>query len=413
MGGSGWSSSINYGIQSANERGRTARNDNPNPSASNLHEFPLMTGEHPHIPILNLEAQHKRLRPEILSALEDVYDSMAYIQGRHVGAFEEQFAAAHGIAHAAGCSNGTTALSLALEAAGIGPGDEVITVAYTFIATAESILHLGATPVFVDIEPGTYNIDPDLVRQAITPRTKAIVPVHIYGTPCEMESLQQIANEHDLAIVEDCAQAHLAKFEGKAVGTFGQAGSFSFYPGKNLGACGDAGLVVSEDADTINRVKKLLDHGRETKYLHDIVGYNRRMDAMQAAVLGVKLRHLEEWTARRRENAGIYDSHLKPAGFQVIEPPVNVDPVYHLYVIQVSNRDEVAKALKAGNIGFGVHYPTPLHLQPSMTHLGYERGALPVTEQISDRVISLPMCAELTREQIERVCDVVIRFAQP
>ena len=372
-----------------------------------------MTGDLPPIPILNLEAQHKRLRTEILSALEDVYDSMAYIQGRHVGVFEEQFAAAHGIAHAAGCSNGTTALSLALEAAGIGPGDEVITVAYTFIATAESILHLGATPIFVDIEPGTYNIDPDLVRQAITPRTKAIVPVHIYGTPCEMGALQDIAREHELLLVEDCAQAHLAKYDGKAVGTFGQVGSFSFYPGKNLGACGDAGLVVSEDDDTIIRVKKLLDHGRETKYLHDIVGYNRRMDAMQAAILGVKLRYLEEWTARRKENAAVYDSHLKPVGFQVIEPPANVVPVYHLYVIQVSNRDELAEALKANKIGFGVHYPIPLHLQPSLAQLGYERGALPVTEHVSDRVINLPMCAELTREQIDRVCDVVIKHGRP
>ena len=324
-----------------------------------------------------------------------------------------RFAAAHGVKYAAGCSNGTTALSLALEAAGIGPGDEVITVSYTFIATAESILHLGATPVFVDVEPGTYNIDPNLVRQAITPRTKAIVPVHIYGTPCEMGALQNVAQEHDLLMIEDCAQAHLAKYDGMAVGTFGQVGSFSFYPGKNLGACGDAGCVVSEDEDTIARVKKLLDHGRETKYLHDIVGYNRRMDAMQAAILGVKLRYLEEWTSSRRKNAATYDSLLKPAGFQVIEPPDNVSPVYHLYVIQVSNRDETAEALKANNIGFGVHYPTPLHLQPSLEHLGYKHGALPVTENVSDRVISLPMCAELTRDEIERVCKVILKYSRP
>ena len=367
----------------------------------------------PPIPVLNLKAQHERLRSEILGALEDVYDSMAYIQGRHAGAFEEQFADSHGVKYVAGCSNGTTALSLALEAAGVEPGDEVITVAYTFIATAESILHLGATPVFVDIEPGTYNIDPNLVRQAITSRTKAIVPVHIYGTPCNMGAMQDIAREQDLLMVEDCAQAHLAKYEGNAVGTFGQAGSFSFYPGKNLGACGDAGCVVSEDADTIARIKKLLDHGRETKYLHDIVGYNRRMDAMQAAILGVKLRYLEEWTSRRRENAAFYDSVLKAAGFQVIEPPDNVDPVYHLYVIQVSNRGETEAALRANNIGYGVHYPTPLHLQPSLAHLGYQRGALPMTENVSDRVISLPMCAELTRTEIERVCDIVLEFSRP
>ena len=263
-----------------------------------------MNAASPRIPIVNVEAQHQKLRPEILRALRDVFDSRAYVQGPHVQAFETAFASEHGAAHAAGCSNGTAALSLALEAAGVGPGDEVITTSYTFVATAESILHLGATPVFVDIEPGTYNMDPSLVRQAVTQRTKAIVPVHLYGTPCAMDELREIANENDAVIVEDCAQAHLAKFEGQAVGTFGRAGSFSFYPGKNLGACGDAGMVVSEDENTISRVKKLLDHGRETKYLHDIVGYNRRMDAMQAAILGVKLRYLEEWTSRRRRKRG-------------------------------------------------------------------------------------------------------------
>ena len=365
------------------------------------------------IPILNLKAQHKRLRLEVLGAVETVYDSMSYIQGPHVKEFENEFASAHGAKHAAGCSNGTTALSLALEAAGIGPGDEVITVSYTFIATAEAIIQLGATPVFVDIEPGTYNMDPSIVRQAVTQRTKAIVPVHIYGTPCSMDVLEEIATKHELSIIEDCAQAHLAKFEGKAVGSFGQAGTFSFYPGKNLGACGDAGMVVSQDGETIKRVKKLLDHGRESKYLHDVIGYNRRMDDLQAAILSVKLRYLDEWTARRQENAAIYDSILKPAGFKVIEPPENVDPVYHLYVIQVSNREEIAKALTEHKIGHGVHYPTPLHIQPSMKHLGYKTGALPVTEHAAGRVISIPMCAELTHEQIERVCEIVIQHAKP
>ena len=365
------------------------------------------------IPILNLKAQHKRLRLEVLGALETVYDSMSYIQGPHVKEFESEFASMHGAKHAAGCSNGTTALSLALEAAGIGPGDEVITVSYTFIATAEAIIQLGATPVFVDIEPGTYNMDPSIVRQAVTQRTKAIVPVHIYGTPCSMDELGEIATEHELLIIEDCAQAHLAKFEGKAVGSFGQAGTFSFYPGKNLGACGDAGMVVSQDDETIKRVKKLLDHGRESKYLHDIIGYNRRMDDVQAAILSVKLRYLDEWTARRQENAAIYDSILKPAGFKVIEPPANVDPVYHLYVIQVSNREEIAKALTEHKIGHGVHYPTPLHIQPSMKHLGYKTGDLPVTENAAGRVISIPMCAELTHEQIERVCEIIIQHAKP
>ena len=372
-----------------------------------------MPNRTPNIPIINVEAQHQKLRAEILQALEDVFDSRAYIQGPYVQAFETAFASQHGVTHAAGCSNGTTALSLALEAAGVGPGDEVITTSYTFIATAESILHLGAIPVFVDIEPGTYNIDPRLIRQAITPRTKAIVPVHLYGTPCSMDSLQEIAEQNDLEIVEDCAQAHLAKFKEQAVGSFGRAGSFSFYPSKNLGACGDAGMVVSNDDETIWRVKKLLDHGRETKYLHDIVGYNRRMDGMQAAILSVKLRYLEDWTARRREIAAFYDARLKPAGFQVIEPPENTEPVYHLYVVQVANRDETAAALSENGIGFGIHYPTPLHVQPSMQTLGYKTGSFPVTESSADRVISLPMCGELAEESIDRVCQVFTSIAQP
>ncbi len=367
----------------------------------------------PRIPIIDVEAQHRKLRSEILEALRDVFDSRAYIQGPHVRTFETAFASAHGVTHAAGCSNGTDALSLALEAAGVGPGDEVVTTPYTFVATAESILHRGATPVFVDIEPGTYNMDPRLVRQAVTQRTRAIVPVHLYGTPCAMDALRDIADENDLVIVEDCAQAHLAKFRGRAVGTFGRAGSFSFYPGKNLGACGDAGMVVSEDEDAVSRVGKLLDHGRETKYLHDVVGYNRRMDAMQAAVLGVKLRHLEAWTARRRENAASYDSRLKPAGFRVIEPPGDTEPVYHLYVVQVDNREETAEALASNGIGFGVHYATPLHLQPSLSELGYRAGSFPVAEAAADRVISLPMCAELSRERIDRVCDVLTAVARP
>ena len=365
------------------------------------------------IPILNLKAQHKRLRLEILGALETVYDSMSYIQEPHVREFENEFSTLHGVEHAVGCSNGTTALSLALEAAGIGSGDEVITVSYTFVATAEAIIQLGATPVFIDIEAGTYNMDPSVVQQAVTPRTKAIVPVHVYGTPCSMGALEQIAVKHELSIIEDCAQAHLAKFEGKAVGSFGQAGTFSFYPGKNLGACGDAGMVVSQDNETIEQVKKLLDHGRDSKYLHDIVGYNCRMDDLQAAILSVKLRYLHEWTACRRENAAIYDSILKPAGFKVIEPPENADPAYHLYVIQVSNREEIAKVLTEHKIGYGIHYPMPLHIQPSMKHLGYRLGSLPITEHVAGRVISIPMCAELTCEQIERVCEIIIKYGKP
>ena len=365
------------------------------------------------IPIIDLESQHQRLKPEIMEALERVFDSRAYIQGPHVREFEEAFCEAHGVNHAAGCSNGTTALSLALEAADIGPGDEVITSSFTFIATAEAIVHRDAKPVFVDIDPRTYNMDPEALQAAITSKTSAILPVHLYGTPCAMAEICEIAERHNLIVVEDCAQAHLAKYRGQPVGSFGAAGSFSFYPGKNLGACGDAGLVVSNDGQFIDRVKKLLDHGRVSKYLHDIVGHNCRMDGMQAAILSVKLRYLEEWTTRRQQNAAYYDSILRPEGFHVTHSSNDAQSVYHLYVVQVANRDETCAALKREQIGFGVHYPTPIHLQDSFENLEYKAGDLPVTENAAARVISLPMCGELTESEIERVCDVFLNAAKP
>ena len=365
------------------------------------------------IPIINLEAQHLRLKTEIMDALERVFDSRAYIQGPHVRELEEAFCKAHGANHAAGCSNGTTALSLALEAVGIGLGDEVITSSFTFIATAEAIVHRGATPVFADIDSRTYNLDPESVEAAITSRTSAIVPVHLFGTPCAMTEICEIAERHNLVVVEDCAQAHLAKYRGQPVGTFGASGSFSFYPGKNLGACGDAGLVVSNRVDVIDQVKKLLDHGRVSKYLHDIVGHNCRMDGMQAAILSVKLRYLEEWTTRRQQNAAYYDSILRPEGFQVIHASNDAQSVYHLYVVQVANRDETCEALKREQIGFGVHYPTPIHLQESFENLGSKAGDLPTTEGAAARVISLPMCGELEESEIQRVCDVFLGVARP
>jgi dTDP-4-amino-4,6-dideoxygalactose transaminase len=353
------------------------------------------------------------LRPEILRALAEVFDSRSYIQGPYVEAFGRAFATAHGISYAAGCSNGTTALSLALECAGVGRGDEVITTPYTFVATVEAIVHLGAIPVFVDIEPSTYNIDPATVEAAITPRTRAILPVHVYGTPCAMDAIMSLAGRQGIPVIEDCAQAHLAAFNETPVGGFGVAGTFSFYPGKNLGACGDAGMVMSSDEKFIERVRMLLNHGQATRYTYDMVGYNRRMDAFQAAVLNVKLPYLSAWTKHRRALARLYDDHLVARGFKVIEASERAPSVYHLYVAEVENREQVAQALTKSQIGYAVHYPRPLHLQPAFGDLGYREGAFPVAERASRRIISLPMCGETSFASVNRVCEVLATVARP
>ena len=365
------------------------------------------------IPLVDLKAQHRRLRADLLRAIEEVFDSGAFIQGARAAAFEVGFARAHGAAHAVGCASGTAALSLALEAAGVGAGDEVVTVAHTFIATAEAIVGAGATPVFVDIDPRTHTMDAAAAAAAVTPRTSAILPVHLNGVPCHMEALTDLARRHGLVLIEDCAQAHLATVAGRPVGTFGAAGAFSFFPGKNLGALGDAGLLAGDDAAVVETARKLLNHGRESKYRHDLVGTNARMDELQAAVLHVKLAHLTRWTERRRSAAAQYDARLRPLGFQVLESPPDARPVYHLYVVQVANRDEAARALAAADIGFGIHYPVPLHLQPAFASLGVRRGALPVTEAAADRILSLPMCGEIAAESVERVCDVLEHAARP
>jgi len=358
------------------------------------------------IPFVNLGRQLERLRPDLVAAFEAVLDSRGFIKGPHVAAFEAAFAEAIGAPHVVGCANGTAAVSLALEAAGIGPGDEVIVPSHTFIATGEAVCHVGATPVFCDIDPDTYTLDPKDVERRITPRTRAIIPVHIYGTPADMDAVMELARAHDLVVVEDCAQAHLATYKGRAAGTIGTAGSFSFFPGKNLGALGDAGAVAANDAAVAERIRKLADHGRLSKYEHDIVGYNQRLDGLQAALLSVKLPHLRSWTERRQRVAAYYDSRLKPAGIKVIEAPEGATSVYHLYVIEVEDQQKTAAALAALGVETGVHYPCPLHLQPAFQHL---RGdALPNAERAAKRILSLPICGEITDEEAEYACDQVL-----
>jgi dTDP-4-amino-4,6-dideoxygalactose transaminase len=358
----------------------------------------------PQIPFVDLESQYNSIKSEIHDKIIEILDSRAFIQGRFVEEFENDFASMHGSQFALGCSNGTSAICLALKSLGIGAGDEVITTAHTFIATGEAICHVGATPVFVDIDPDAYNMNPECVEKAITDKTKAVIPVHLYGNPCKMDEIMDIARRHGLFVVEDCAQAHFAKYDGKHVGTFGDMGTFSFYPGKNLGAYGDAGCVITQNEKYAVQLKKLRDHGRLSKYEHDIIGYNFRMDGLQAGVLQVKLKYIEAWNKARLENAFYYDEKFNAVSVKVIQSYDTSQPVYHLYVIQTENRDKVMDHLKSKGIACGIHYPLPLHLQPAFQYLKYSKGDLSCTEYAADRILSLPMCPELTKEQIDYIC---------
>ncbi len=364
------------------------------------------------VPFVDLAAQFPEIRAEIDAAIAKVVDSTAFILGPEVAAFEAEFASFVGAAGAVGVASGTAAIELALRACGIGPGDEVITSAHTFIATAEAISHTGARPVFVDIDPLTYAIDPNLVEAAITPRTRAILPVHLYGQPADMGALSGIAKRNGLRLIEDAAQAHGAAIDGVRCGTLGDLACFSFYPGKNLGAFGDAGAVTGNDADLLARVRKLRDHGRTTKYEHDEIGFGERLDALQAAILRVKLRHLERWTEQRRDHAGRYRELLSGTS---ITTPVEADGrrhVYHLYVIRSGARDPLLAGLRDSGIGVGVHYPIPLHRQPAYAAIGYANVSLPETERAAAEVLSLPMYPELTDGQLQAVAHAVRSVAE-
>lgn len=367
----------------------------------------------PHIPFVDLGAQYDGIKTEVMAAIDGVLQSRAFIQGPLVAEFERAFCANQGVKHAIGCSNGTSALEIALKSLGIGPGDEVITVSHTFFATVEAILNVGATPVFADIDPAGYGIDVASVEAALTGATKAVLPVHLYGTPCNMAALCALVDARGLLLIEDAAQAHSATYGNRTVGTFGDAATYSFYPSKNLGAYGDAGLIATRDEAVADRARRLLDHGRSSKYEHATVGTNCRMDGLQAAVLSVKLPHLEIWTKNRRRLAALYDSRLKSAGFKVIEQPAGAHGVYHLYVVETSNRDAVMAHLTASGVQVGIHYPVPLHKQPALADMAFARVSLPVTERVAARVMSLPMYAELADDQVHEVCDLFLAVAKP
>lgn len=360
------------------------------------------------IPLVDLKAQYAALRPDIDAAIARVIGSTSFIMGPEVRAFEEAFAIWCQARYAIGISSGTAAIELTLRALGIGSGDEVITTPFTFIATAEAISATGATPVFADIDPATYNLNPAAVEAAITPRTRALLPVHLYGQPANMPALAAIAQRHGLALIEDAAQAHGAEIDGRRVGSLGHAACFSFYPGKNLGAYGDGGAVTTGDEALAGRLRKLRDHGRVSKYVHDEIGYGHRLDALQAAILAAKLPHLDAANAARRRLAARYGELL--AGSELVLPhvPQGVTPVWHLYVVRTARRDEVLAGLKAQGIEAGIHYPLPLHLQPAYRSLGLGSGAFPVVEAASQQVLSLPLFPEMTDAQQERVVAALV-----
>lgn len=363
------------------------------------------------IPFVDLKAQYQSLKKDMVPAVEGIMDSASFILGKSVENFERKFADAHQAKHGIGVGSGTDALHIILWALGVGPGDEVITVSHTFIATSEAISLTGAKPVFVDVDPVTYTMDPALIERAITKKTKAILPVHLYGQPAPMEEIMAVANRHKIPVIEDCAQAHLATLNGKPVSQFGIGAGFSFYPGKNLGAYGEAGGVLTNDDALAAKIRMLRDHGSQKKYHHELVGHNYRMDGIQGAVLGVKLPHLNAWTEARRQHARTYGQQLNGIGDIVI--PVEAPGrkhVYHLFVIQTKRRDELQAFLNAKEIGNGLHYPIPLHLQPAYAGLGYKRGDFPVSEQVAERGLSLPMFAEMTGEQIDYVIGAIKQF---
>src|SRR5215471_15848777 len=359
------------------------------------------------IPLVGLYDQYQIIKPEIDEAIESIISRSAFIGGEDVRKFEEEFAAYCEAKGCVGVGNGTDALYLTLRAMGIGHGDEVITVAHTFIATSEAISSSGAKPVFVDIREDTMLMDAGLIESAITPRTKAIIPVHLYGQPCDMDAIMQIAEGHGVKVVEDAAQAHGARWRGRRVGSIGDAGCFSLYAGKNLGAFGDAGAVVSNNSDLIERVRMLANHGSLDKYTHKMEGVNSRLDGLQAAVLRVKLHHLDEWNDRRRRHADFYFETLVRLDLQLPVVREHARPVWHLFVVRVADRETLDTALRKEGISTGIHYPVPLHLQPAYGDCEKNKYVLPVSERVASRVISLPMYPELTSAQLSRIANAI------
>jgi len=365
------------------------------------------------VPFVDLRAQFDTIETDIHSAIGGVLARGDFILGDSVARFEGEMAAFCEARHAVGVDSGTSALELALMAVGVGSGDEVITVANTFIATTLAISYVGASPVLVDMDPETYQIDPALIEDAITDKTKAIMPVHLFGHPADLDPIIEVARRFGLSVIEDASQAHGARYKGRRVGALGDVGAFSLYPAKNLGAYGDAGVVVTNDEEIADRIMLLRNYGSSAKYHHAVRGFNRRLDTLKAAVLLVKLRHLDDWNAARRDHAELYTKLLGDRVDSVLLPQTAAyaEPVFHLYVIRHNERDGLKEHLEARGVSTVIHYPIPIHLQPAYADLGLERGAFPITESFADRILSLPMYAELERRDLEYVCDAVGEFA--
>jgi dTDP-4-amino-4,6-dideoxygalactose transaminase len=354
------------------------------------------------VPFVDLQAQHRGLRPALRAAVDEAMTRCDFILGGAVERFEADFARYIGTRHAIGVGTGLDALELALRSYGIGPGDEVITAANTFIATVLAIEAVGARPVLVDVNRETYGIDPDAVAAAIGPRTRAVMPVHLYGQPVAVDEILALARRHDLVVIEDAAQAHGARYKGRRAGAFGHAAAFSFYPAKNLGACGDGGMIVTSDDGIAERARVLRNYGQRVKYHHSAIGTNSRLDTLQAAILTVKLAYLDEWNDARRRHALAYTKRLAGA-VQTPASTADVEHVYHLYVIEVDRRDDVQQLLRSREVDTGIHYPVPVHLQEACAHLGYRAGEFPNTEAAALRILSLPMYPELEAPQIDHV----------
>ena len=358
------------------------------------------------IPFLNFEPMHKLIRSEIMQSFQDVYDANWFVMGKKLEAFEKEYAAFNDTKFSIGVSNGLDALHLALKALNVTKGDEVIVPSNTYIATALAASYVGATPVFVEPDPNTYNINPANIEAAITSKTKVIMPVHLYGQACDMDAIMAIAKKHNLFVVEDNAQAHGATFNGKITGSFGNANGTSFYPGKNLGALGDAGAVTTNDETIAKKIAMLRNYGSEKKYHNEEIGFNMRLDEVQAGFLSVKLKHLNEWTKQRKEIAKQYNEALKNVGDLVL-PAVhaNATHVYHLYVIKTKNRDGLQKHLSENGIGTLIHYPIPPHLQKAYQYLGFKKGSFPIAEELADNCLSLPIWPGMTLDQVNTVAE--------
>jgi dTDP-4-amino-4,6-dideoxygalactose transaminase len=364
-----------------------------------------------YVPFVDLKAQYRAIKQEIDNAIRSVIEETAFIRGKYVVEFEKAYAAKYGVKHCISCANGTDAIYITLKALGVGPGDEVITVANSWISTSETITQAGAKPVFVGIEPDYYNIDPVKIEEKITPRTRAIIPVHLYGQPAKIDIIREICKAYNLYLVEDCAQAHFATYKGKKVGTFGIAGTFSFYPGKNLGAYGDAGAIITNDDDLAIKLRMFANHGALKKHEHEIEGINSRMDGIQAAILSAKLPYIDEWNSKRQQHARTYNKLLADVG-GIVTPEIrqNASHVFHLYVVRCRRRDELRNYLKEQGIATGIHYPTALPFLKAYDYLEHKPEDFPVAYEYQYKILSLPIYPELEETQVNRIVDAISEY---